>query len=300
MNTLATSKIESEIILSRPDQVLRSNGQSFYFASRIFPQNQMNRVSVLYSICRYIDDCADEHDVNFAREKLKRLRSVLNGLTANTSIATQNESELWFEQKVQQVKSWGVKEQNISDLLKGAEDDLDRTLIPDEAQLLEYCYLVAGVVGLMMCPLIGVEKREAHPAAVNLGIAMQLTNICRDVDEDNKNGRIYLPELGSVSLLSNQPVKVSETVRKYLDMADRYYEKGYQGLSYIPFRARLVILIAGEVYRHIGVKIRKNNYDVLSGRTYLNLLEKALVALKALRFLTKSWFWRRQEMVARP
>jgi phytoene synthase len=167
--------------------------------------------------------------------------------------------------------------------------------------LMLYCYRVAGVVGLMMCPLIGVTDKRAYPHAIDLGLGMQLTNISRDILEDAKMGRIYLPEerikeLGmSFKILSNKgetPKELKELVGEILDIADSYYLSGYEGLAFIPLRSRIVILLAGEVYRNIGHKMKKDGLQILNGRTYLTFGEKLLVTFGTISKLLCSYFWK--------
>lgn len=239
--------------------------------------------------CRYIDDCADENELPEAKLLISRIKQQLLALT-NHEIQNRDRFSILIEELV----SHGVDPHNLSELVDGADFDLEQSQIRDLPELLRYCYLVAGVVGLMMCPLLGAKAVRARKYAVDLGIGMQLTNICRDILEDHSNGRIYLPELRLLahdfqSLRSSAAFK--RNVKKYLDLADQYYFNGYRGLAYLPLRSRLAILIAGEVYRHIGEKIRSNDYETLQGRTVLTLFEKIKVAVFSIRHLFKKWFW---------
>ncbi len=263
--------------MSNAEELMSKHGKSFYFASLIFSQKDLKKIATLYRLCRFIDDCADELP---DEESALAVASILNDLE-NPLFQTS------FNQLMNEVESWGVKREHIKELLKGAEFDVRGGEITSEEDLMLYCYRVAGVVGLMMCPLIGVSSTLSHPHAVDLGIAMQLTNICRDVKEDAERGRYYLPGSETVSA---QELKIY--IQEALDKADRYYRSAYEGLSYIPIRARFVIFLAGELYRHIGIKIRKNNYDVSGGRIYLNLAEKMMVTLKCIVKLKSSFFWR--------
>jgi len=145
-----------------------------------------------------------------------------------------------------------------------------------DRELIRYCYRVAGTVGLMMSPVLGVGGDRARPHAVDLGVAMQLTNICRDVAEDAERGRTYLPErrlrrAGTTpqALLEGEADReaVSEVVRDLLELADDYYESGRAGMQFIPRRSRLAIMVASRVYRAIGVKLRRGRCDPLAGRT---------------------------------
>ena len=286
-----------QTLRTEPTQVMAEKGKSFYFASFFFSSDRMRRIARLYQICRYIDDCADEQNPELAKASLTRLIADVEDL--------QRESD--FQNAVREVEGFGVKRRHLRELLAGAQFDAEGGVIETDQDLLTYCYLVAGVVGVMMCPLLGCKDPSARSAAINLGIAMQLTNICRDIRQDYESGRWYLPRQNSkvcLESLSSQssetPRELKDLVQHYLSIADDYYQRGYQGLAYLPLRSRFCILIAGEVYRAIGTKIRKQGFQVLSGRTYLHFSEKLFVAIKALRLLWQPRFWRpfRGEQVA--
>jgi phytoene synthase len=264
-------------LLADAEELMAKHGKSFYFASLIFSPRDLKKIATLYRLCRYIDDCADELP---EAESSLALSSILTDLKN-----PQNETS--FNLLMKEVESWGVKRDHIRELLLGAEFDVRGGEIRDEKDLMLYCYRVAGVVGLMMCPLIGVTSTHAHAHAIDLGIGMQLTNICRDIKEDRERGRCYIPGVNSLCEL-----ELKARIEKTLDIADLYYKSAYEGLSYIPFRARVVIFLAGELYRNIGMKIRRNDYDVSGNRIYLNLAEKLIVTVKSFLKLGKSFFWK--------
>lgn len=282
--------------MNQATQVMSTHGKSFYFASLFFPREQFAKIALLYMICRRIDDTADELKSSESLPALSEIRA---------QIADPHRTGQW-RTLIAQVEEQGVERTHLLDLMTGAEFDARGGVISDEATLLKYCYWVAGVVGLMMCPILRAQDARAQQHAKSLGIGMQLTNICRDVKSDAKAGRIYLPmdrvQQTGLTLEDLQsdvtPEKLKNLVGEYLDLADTYYQHGYEGLAYLPFRSRLCIVLAGEVYRHIGVKIRRKNYQVLEGRIYLSYLEKIGVALKCLRFFIHTDFWRMQEKEA--
>lgn len=284
-NSLTESYLKADAI-----DVMALHGKSFYFASMIFSKSNLLKVATLYRLCRFIDDCADELP---EQESKRAIESIIFDLNH-----PENPSK--FNQLVQEVESWGVERSYIRELVLGAEFDAQGGKVETYQDLMLYCYQVAGVVGLMMCPLIGVKDMQGYPHAIDLGLGMQLTNICRDVLEDAQRQRIYLPEnelqklgLGLGDLQKTvTPLELKTFVKSVLDQADEYYESAYNGLSYIPIRPRLVILLAGEIYRSIGVKIRNNDYQVLRGRISLSLFEKFVVAVKTMRKLLASLFWK--------
>ncbi len=277
MNNQTYEELTRSYLLANAEELMSKHGKSFYFASLIFSQNDLKKIATLYRLCRYIDDCADELP---EAESSLAIASILTDLK-------NPHNETSFNLLMKEVEGWGVRREQIRELLLGAEFDVRGGEILNEKDLMLYCYRVAGVVGLMMCPLIGVTSPKAHAHAIDLGIGMQLTNICRDVKEDGCRGRSYLPGAES---LSDLELKIR--IKKTLDVADLYYKSAYEGLSYIPFRPRFVIFLAGELYRHIGMKIRRNDYDVSGERIYLNLAEKMIVTVKSLLKLGKSFFWK--------
>lgn len=267
------------------------NSKSFYLAGLIFNKTMFARVAKLYRLCRFIDDCADKlapTEAQLAIQELKddlvdpRRPSIFNGL-------------------VSEQESWGVPRSAFKELILGAESDAKEEQILSRTDLSLYCYRVAGVVGLMMCPLIGVKNKNAYAHAIDLGIAMQMTNICRDILEDAQMNRTYLPmqDLYKTHLTKevlatkgSTPPALKSLVKDMLQTADQFYESAYNGLAYIPFRPRLCILVAGEVYRAIGKKLQNNNLEVLQGRTVLSLGQKTWVILGTLKKLVSPQFWK--------
>jgi phytoene synthase len=180
-------------------------------------------------------------------------------------------------------------------LLTGMEMDLRSWQVRDEEELIHYCYHVAGVVGLMMCRVMGVHDPAAMKHAVDLGIAMQLTNIARDVGEDWSIGRSYLPkswtdlglpeQVGTLpkasnadrsNALSNENVQAS--VERIVRSAEGYYRSGLAGLSYLPSSCRPAICLAAKVYREIGREILRRESRVMDGRISISPARIAWIA----------------------
>ncbi len=278
--------MQTNYLNCNPEKIMSQHGKSFFWASQFFSRSQLHNVSVLYTFCRFIDDLADENKPSLAQVELLKISQELQGYVDHPFI--------------KKVLSLGVKVEYINELIDGALFDTRKGLIHSPQELLIYCYKVAGVVGLMMCPVLGVTDKSAYAHAIDLGVGMQLTNICRDVLEDAQNNRYYLPleeiqqsGLGTEDLKKAGEVypQLSHLVKKYLLLADKYYKSGVQGLAYIPLRPRFAVMIASNLYRAIGVKILKNDCDVLKGRTYLNNWEKLINTIWALKGLFKPSFW---------
>ena len=176
------------------------------------------------------------------------------------------------------------------DLITGVESDLGEVRLATMAELEQYCYRVAGTVGLMMTAALDVTTPEALPHAVDLGIAMQLTNICRDVREDALQGRRYLPAalvgpLDPAELVAPTGATRATAVgavHTLLHLADRYYASGEAGLKYLPRGARFGILVAARLYRQIGHVLRRRDADCWSSRAYVGGPGKVGVTLRAL------------------
>ena len=168
--------------------VLAFHGKSFRFAGRFLNKTQLEDCARLYRFCRFVDDLVDkESNILLAQKKIERLKQNLE-LDYSQIPVVQDFIEL--------AKHYQMQTSVVSELVKGIESDLTPALIKNEAELLRYCYRVAGTVGLLMCDVLGVKDPKARPHAIDLGIAMQLTNIARDVVEDAKMGRRFMISVG--------------------------------------------------------------------------------------------------------
>ena len=255
---------------------LEKHGKSFYWASFFLPNKNKDAASELYSICRYFDDLADEAPT----DQSERLKSEFEQICNNV------------EHPINKfVKSNNIPIQILGDLIQGLIQDQKLVRIQTEKDLIEYSYQVAGTVGLMMQPLILVKNKNANKHAVDLGIAMQLTNIARDIYEDAIMNRVYLPkewlkEISIEHLKSDSTEEIqtqmSAILRKLIDLSEIYYQNGFSGMKYIPIKTRLAIFFAAKIYRAIGMKIKGNNYQYSNKRVYLNKLNKLWVTIKSL------------------
>lgn len=233
-------------------------GRTFRLAGNLLPRGLLNDAAVLYAFCRHVDDLADEAaDPASARIALDHLRRAVLGDQA-THPAASGFLSLVARHRLDPALA--------ARLIDTMIDDLGPVRIDDRAALLRYAYGAAGTVGLMMSRLLGVVDPRAAPHALDLGVAMQLTNIARDVAEDAQRDRVYLPgdwlpqewrpgnwHTHGAAL---QAAQLFPTVVRVLDLAELYYESGRQGLAYLPYRSRLAVGAAAAVYREIGQRIR--------------------------------------------
>ena len=279
-------------LIHTPLATLKKGSRSFNFAARALPSSRRMDTALLYAFCRAVDDAADEaRSPVTAKAELSHLRDQILGarpaeplVGALLSVAQRRNIDL----------------RHALSLIEGVESDLGTVALADDEALHRYCYKVAGTVGLMMCGILGVEDPNATAHAVDLGIAMQITNICRDVAEDAARGRVYLPKtrLSQVGIsqegLRRREVDrraLSAVIQALLKEADLYYASGERGLAFIPLRPRLAVLIAARVYRAIGAGLRAQQYDPLRGRVIVSAPRKLAIAARALGTIASRRFY---------
>jgi phytoene synthase len=270
-------------------ETLAHHAKSFNFASRVLPRACRAEAAVLYAWCRAADDAIDLAPRKASGENLARLTRDLDAIYAGRP---QEDLVLAAFQEV--VMSRHVPRDYPAELLAGLAMDIEKDRYATIDELLQYSFRVASTVGLMMCHVLGVSNRGALRHAAHLGIAMQLTNICRDVREDWERGRLYLPldmlaEAGAPGLDAHLggafPVTakgaVAKVVRRLLTEADAYYRSGDRGLAALSPRCALGVRTARLVYAAIGGRIAARGYDVLSGRAVVPMIRKLGLLAKA-------------------
>ena len=249
---------------------LSKYAKSFNWAGFFLPKDIYLRCSSLYDFCRTLDNIADgDDDLSERKKNLLDFRESFFNKNFNNSII-QNMWHLMDKCKI------SIK--IVKDLFDGIESDLkEEVRINTKKELLIYSYRVAGTVGLMMAKILKVEKPEALRAAIDLGIAMQLTNISRDVIEDSNNNRFYINP-------------TFDSIKETLTLANFFYENSFSSIKEIPFNLRFSILVARRVYRKIGYKIltTKNikNYNG-SGKIYVTIFGKTIQTILSVSDLAR-------------
>ena len=227
--------------------------KSFNWAGFFLPKRVYQNSSDLYDFCRTLDDIADQ-DLD-----LKTKTNIFEQF--KNDFQTKNLENQIIKKIYHLIESFEISQKIILDLFDGVETDLKEKLdFNSDKDLIVYSYRVAGTVGLMMAKILNVNSKNALKAAIDLGIAMQLTNIARDVIEDSKRNRSYIS--------SN-----FESIIKTLKLADRFYDSSFKSIGEIPLNSRFGILVARRVYREIGNKIlNKKNMDNYknSGKIYVS------------------------------
>lgn len=280
--------------LSVAEDLLAAKGRSFHWARSLIGARYAPRATRLYGFCRHLDDLADEAG------SPEGARSSLDA--ARRDISAGSSSDPAIRDGLALIKECGIEVTLVLELIAGAASDLECVRMGDESELLRYCYRVAGTVGLMMCRVLDVDDPAAFAHAIDLGIAMQLTNICRDVGADALMGRRYLPATSVGDIAPGELVTPSPPIRRQiqkgilhlLSLAENYYRSGEAGLAYLPLQARAGILVAARVYRAIGEDLRSRGGDCWSRRAVVSPFAKTVVTTRALATLpfNKS-FWNR-------
>ena len=257
---------------------LADYAKSFNWAGFFLPKITYNDCSKLYSFCRILDNVADEgRDL---KVKTKRFNEIKNNFNNTDQFNSEEKKVINQNEYVTIVDNMSVLADNnkinriiINDLIEGVESDLKQKIkFSSVKDLLIYSYRVAGTVGLMMAKILNVNETRALKGAIDLGIAMQLTNIARDVIEDQKMNREYIkPNF--------------ESIEATIKLADMFYESSFSSIKKIPFKFRFAIIVARRVYRQIGRKIiQKRNMETYqkSGKIYVNSFEKVFQTILSL------------------
>ncbi len=305
MGSLASpAAVTSALSVAESKSDIQVGSKSFAFASAIFSKAQRESCWRLYAWCRRADDAVDEAGSRAEAE------FALRDLEAKTKSAFRGEAvsgHPWVGLE-EIARRYQLPEQAALDLLRGFAFDVGqepseneaaakiKIQIKDRDALLDYCYCVAGTVGLLMCPIMGVRNPEAARSAVALGSAMQLTNIARDIKEDFERGRVYLPlswlterGVAPANLLAIENRKpVFEVVTTLLELAEDLYVVGASGMRFLPWRAAWAVQVAAYIYRDIGRKVLARGAEADHSRVIVGRGRKLILFFTATFDLAKS------------
>lgn len=270
-----TDAIEPRALAGRAQQIMRRHARSFDWAARFLAPSARGDTTLLYAFARIADDLADEPSLGALADRLASLATLKAGLLAPQC------SNAWAGAVDQLRRQHALPVGLFGCFLDSLFDDAQARRLHTEQDLLAFAYGVAGTVGLMMRPILGAGP-SADPHALALGIAMQLTNVARDVVEDAARGRTYIPLAYGVSAGElRQPEDAAARRRAFaaiarvLALAETFYTFAESGLHGIPPRNRRAIRVALVLYRGIGRKIlRRGPERYWQGRTSLGALEK--------------------------
>jgi phytoene synthase len=289
VSSQANSEEQRRADLRACHEILRNGSKSFVAASRLLPKRLHDGTAALYAFCRVADDAVDlGSDV---RAAIVRLHERLDRIYAG-----QPEPNAVDRAFCCVVQTSGIPQAIPRALIEGFEWDAERRRYSTQQDLEAYCARVASTVGVMMTLLFGERSPGLLARACDLGLAMQLTNICRDVGEDARAGRIYLPldwlaEAGvdAEELLARPAPSpaLASVVKRVLSLADTCYQRADRGMTLYPNDCRLGVRAARLIYAEIGRIVAKNGYDSISARAYTSKARKIFLLVRALPILLR-------------
>ena len=254
--------------MKKQAQIIQKYGKTFYWASFFLENKVKLRLFSIYAFCRRIDDIVDSKESQPHRH-IKKI----------------------FHKRIDEFKDLEKKfypsAQVVNQFMLGQKSDLSHKQPESINELIIYCYRVAGIVGLMVCDALEVKDSKIRHYAIDLGIAMQLTNICRDIKEDSAMDRVYLPK-SLVGRLKSEDVsipnkdnfkKIKICQKKLLKLADSYYKSAEFAIPFLPGKTALAIRIASNLYQAIGKRIKNKNISYLDTRVYITKYEKFKITL---------------------
>ncbi|MEF8703183.1 MAG: presqualene diphosphate synthase HpnD [Candidatus Accumulibacter sp. UW26] len=257
------------------------SGSSFYYSFLFLPPNRRRAITALYAFCREVDDVVDEcHDLQVAATKLawwrKELASIDGGQPQHPVTQALQAASAEFN----------LPQEQLQEIIDGMEMDLQQSRYLDFKALSLYCYRVASVVGLLAAAIFGYQDRRTQKYAHDLGLAFQLTNIIRDVGEDARIGRIYLPidelQRFDVTAADILNARHSDNFRRLMDFqierAERYYAQAFDALPAVDRKAQRPGLVMAAIYRTLLDEIKRDGCQVLTQRTSLTPIRKLWIA----------------------
>lgn len=270
------------------ENVTKAHAKSFYFAARFLPKLKQKPIYALYALCRSVDDEVDEAEVASENEAIKavkrweeKLDEVYRG-RIETENQPANDRNLVLIAWRDLLETYKIPQNLPLELMKGVLQDTHIKRYETFDELYVYCWRVASTVGLMSSEIFGYEKSETLEYAEALGIAMQLTNILRDIKEDAEMGRIYLPQEDLRKFnVSEEQIFAGETdtnfvafIKFQIERARHYYRQSYKGIPMLERDARFTVLLALRLYGKILDEIEKQNYNIFSRRAHTTRRQK--------------------------
>jgi len=263
------------IAYRKAEQITAEHSKSFYFASGLLPEEKRSAVRALYAFCRTVDDIVDESEDEQRESQLDYWR----GMVEHASFL---DNDLVAAAWADTLTRYHIPRYYALQLIDGVHRDITQSRYQTFDELTTYCYGVASTVGLMSMYIVGFNSNEAVPYAIKLGVALQITNILRDVGEDYQNGRIYLPreELAFYGIREQDIAdgRITDNWRQFMkfqiERTRQLYEEAWEGVKMLEREGQLAIGAASVFYQGILDEIEKNDYDVFTQRASLSAMGK--------------------------
>ena len=295
------SKMTSELEKAYQDceKITKTHAKSFYFAAKFLPESKRRPIYALYALCRNVDDEVDEIGENNEAEAIKAIERWQDKLeeiyeTKSETLKTNNEFPVFTAWR-DLLKTYKIPKKLPFELMQGVLMDTHIKRYETFEELYVYCYRVASTVGLMSSEIFGYTELKTLEYAEALGIAMQLTNILRDIKEDAAMGRIYLPqedlrrfEITEKQIFANEFNENFVKMMKFqIIRAREYYQKAEKGIPLLEKDTRFTVLLAARIYARILDEIERQNYDVFKKRAHTTFWQKLMMIPKIKRESTK-------------
>ena len=278
------------------ESITKTHAKSFYFAAKFLPKHKRRPIYALYALCRNVDDEVDEIGENNEAEAVKavekwqrKLEEIYEGESKDQKSKTKDQTQV-FTAWSDLLKNYKIPKKLPLELMQGVLMDTNIKRYETFDDLYVYCYRVASTVGLMSSEIFGYTESETLEYAEALGIAMQLTNILRDVKEDAAMGRIYLPQedlrrcnVSEEQIFANEYDEKFVALMKFqIGRARDFYQKSEKGIPLLEKDTRFTVLLASRIYARILDEIERQNYDVFKKRAHTTFSQK-------LRMIPKIW-----------
>jgi phytoene synthase len=284
-------------MISTATAITKSSNTSFYYSFSLLPRQKREAIHAVYAFCRYTDDIVDEGTDDHRKfVQLRKWRIELGRAVRGESVYP------LLNQLNSVARKFNIPVDHFYELIRGMEMDLVRTRYESFDDLREYCYLVASSVGLMCRQIFGYKNDSTREYAINLGIALQLTNILRDIKEDAKRGRIYLPledlrRFGCTEediLEYRYTPEFVELMKFECDRASSYFDMARDALRAEDKRFFFAARVMWSIYAHVLQRIKRSNYKVFERRISISALLKVMITVRywLSNTLKYSWFGR--------
>ena len=276
---------ENRVAFAYARSITAYYSKSFYFSAKMLPKEQRWATYALYGFCRHCDNLIDTPRQRTETEIVREIQLLTEEL--QVAYNTGESQHPIIRAFILVAKSYGIPIEYPLDLLKGVAMDVQQARYKTIDELSLFCYRVAAVVGLMMTHVLGYKDERAFGYAKQLGIAMQLTNILRDIKEDKDMGRIYLPQKDLVRfgvleqdiLEEKVTPQLKELMKFQIERADRYYTEAMPGISLLETESQYAIYSAAKIYRGILRKIEDHNHDPFLSRAFVPSTQKIGILL---------------------
>ncbi|MFY8160577.1 MAG: phytoene/squalene synthase family protein [Candidatus Kapaibacteriota bacterium] len=280
------NEINIKLGLQYSKTVMKEYAKSFYFANKLLPKDKREASYSVYTFCRYADNIVDNPRKRESFEIVNEINALKNELELAYKYGESEHPAL--SAFVYYATKYKIPKEYPFDLLDGVMMDTTHNSYDNFDELYVFCYKVASVVGLMMTYVLGFKDDNALIYAEKMGIGMQLTNILRDIKEDKKNNRIYLPKSDLKEFnVSEEDIynenfndNFKKLIQYYIDKAESYYIDSYNGIPLLHKDARFSIITAGRIYAEILSNIKENDFNPFGERVYVSKNKKYSIMLQ--------------------